>query len=64
MADKDGLIIFLRNISFDVPVDAGYKAWSECDASGEEDDSCSGDCGKCRYEYMKSKGWLNPEVTK
>lgn len=61
MADKEELIKFLRHIGEDaVPDDA--IAWVECTSQGKDDESCAehGDCGICRFEYMKKKGWLNP----
>lgn len=53
------LLHFLRNIGNDENPD-GSPAWVECDDTGpiEEAKDCKGDCGKCRYDYMKKKGWL------
>ena len=49
---------FLRNICNDFNDDS--PAYPECEGQGKDDESCAEheDCGICRYEYMKRKGWL------
>jgi len=50
---------FLRHIGDDVVPD-NVVAWPECEGQGPDEDSCPDhkDCGICRFEYMKRKGWL------
>lgn len=50
---------FLRHVGDDVVPD-NVVAWIECVRQGGEE-SCPKheDCGICRFEYMKRKGWLN-----
>ena len=63
MTDKEEIIQFLRNITYDI-VPAGITAWSECknnevlDKDGDGHCPKHGDCGICRFEHMKRKGWL------
>lgn len=51
---------FLRHVGEDAVPD-GVVAWIECEGQGPDEDSCAkhGDCGICRFEYMKRKGWLD-----
>lgn len=51
---------FLRHVGDDVVPD-GVAASPECEGQGVDEDSCPNheDCGICRFEYMKRKGWLN-----
>lgn len=51
---------FLRHVGDDVVPD-NVVAWPECEGQGVDEDSCASheDCGICRFEYMKRKGWLN-----
>lgn len=61
MANKEEVIKYLRCISDDFdPSDAEYDTSPECEGQGDED-SCPDhrNCGICRFEYMKRKGWLN-----
>ena len=64
--DKERLISYLRGIGQDAPED-GSEAFPECSVFEEKDEDgyghCPkhGNCGICRYEYMKQKGWLKEE---
>lgn len=65
-SDKEELIRFLGHIGDDFCEDEKVTIWAECEAGRHmsvDDDSCPDhqDCGICRYEYMKAKGWLIPE---
>ena len=53
---KDNIIEFLKHIGDDF-VPEGVIAHAEC----MEGETCPEheDCGICRYEYMKGKGWLS-----
>ena len=64
--DKDELIQWLHFIGDDFdPDDPSYVTSPECEGQGEPDEDGNGhcpdhgNCGICRYEYMKSKGWLS-----
>lgn len=64
---KSELVRFLRNVGFDCnDKDKDYDFWTECKGQGSDDESCAehGDCGTCRFEYMKRKGWLSPMIAK
>ena len=62
--NKDELISFLGHIGDDFCADKSVVCWPECEGQSETDEdgwrSCPEhqDCGICRYEYMKTKGWL------
>ncbi len=60
---KKEVIEFLCHIGDDVVPD-GVVAWPECEGQGEREGSCANheDCGICRFEYMKRKGWLSAEL--
>lgn len=62
---REEVIKFLRHIGNDVVPD-DVVAWVECEGQGADEDSCAEheDCGICRFEYMKKKGWLSDSVTK
>jgi len=53
--DKVDLIEFLKNID-----DDDFNP--EC--KNREFCPKHNNCGICRFEYMKEKNWLNPELTK
>ena len=65
---RAGLFQFLRNVGNDEVKEAdevaGYEPWPECEMTHELDEDGYGhcpahrDCGLCRYEYMKVKGWV------
>lgn len=67
---KEEIINFLQHVGFDCcdrHEDCEVKLWEECDADNEnkDDPECCpehGNCGVCRFEYMKKKGWLSPAV--
>lgn len=63
MASKEEEITkYLRHIGDDYAEDDETQDCSpECEGQGEEEGFCPGhkDCGICRFEYMKKKGWLN-----
>jgi hypothetical protein len=69
MNKQEELITFLQHIGDDcVPdgVDDDYKDFHiECSMSEDEEGCCPkhGNCGICRYEYMKSKGWLSEDIS-
>lgn len=59
-AEEKELEDWLRHIGDDfVPGDPDQVTSPECDGQGEEG-FCPehSDCGKCRLEYMKKRGWL------
>ena len=61
MSEEVGEITtFLRHIGDDV-VPAGVEVSPECMEQVDKEGFCPyhGDCGICRFEYMKKKGWLN-----
>ena len=59
--DKNELIKYLRHIGDDfVEGDMDYDTSPECE--GEESCPDHKNCGICRFEYMKKKGWLSPEL--
>lgn len=61
MSSKEEEILqFLRHVGDDV-VPNDVVPWPECEGQGTDEDSCAdhGDCGICRFEYMKRKGWLS-----
>lgn len=63
---KEEVIKYLRHVGDDfAPEDENQVTSPECEGQGEEG-LCPDhqDCGVCRFEYMKKKGWLNPEVAK
>lgn len=63
MSEKDDVIKYLRHIGDD---------FSEEEPDLDTTPECGGgefcpkhkNCGICRFEYMKKKGWLKPEVAK
>lgn len=60
---KDKLIEFLRYIEADCPND---EPFNDEPIEGQEIDGVCPDhlnCGICRYEYMKQKGWLSSVLT-
>ncbi len=59
------IIKYLRHVGDDfAPEDETQVTSPECEGQGEVDEDGYGlcpnpkDCGICRYEYMKRKGWL------
>lgn len=62
MANKEETIKYLRHVGDDfAPEDESQVTSPECEGQGEDEGSCAthGDCGICRFEYMKRKGWLS-----
>lgn len=61
---KAEVIKYLRHVGDDfAPEDESQVTSPECEGQGEEEGSCPKhkNCGICRYEYMKKKGWLSEE---
>lgn len=60
---SDELIKYLQHIGDDCGMEGDdYEDFHiECIGQGEDEDSCPDhkNCGICRYEYMKNKGWLS-----
>lgn len=66
---SEEIVQWLRFIGDDFdPNDEDYVTSPECEGQGELDEDGYGhcpdpkDCGKCRFEYMKAKGWLSEEA--
>ncbi len=59
MTNKDNIIEFLKHVGNDCGDDNYKNYWIECSMSKFKD-TCPKhqNCGICRYEYMKSMGWL------
>ena len=61
MGKEEEIIQFLRYVGFDyVEEDESIDTWPECE--DQADDGCcppDANCGRCRFEYMKKKGWLS-----
>ena len=62
---KDDVIKFLRYTGDDYCEDPTVEISPECTGQEDEDGCCPShrDCGVCRFEYMKRKGWLSPALT-
>ena len=64
---KKEVIQFLRNVGNDFnDKDPTYNNfWAECEGQGDSE-TCAKhqDCGICRFEYMKRKGWLSPKLVR
>lgn len=60
---KDEVIKWLRHVGDDfAPDDPDQDTHPECEGQNKEDPECCPahkDCGLCRFEYMKQKGWLS-----
>lgn len=59
---REEIIKYLRHVGDDFdPKDKSVDTSPECEGQGKDEDSCPDhkDCGICRYEYMKKKGWLS-----
>lgn len=57
---KEDVIKYLRHVGDDyAEEDEGINTSPECEGQGEEE-FCPDhdDCGICRFEYMKRRGWL------
>lgn len=62
---KDKIIKYLRHIGHDfAEEDEEQDTSPECEGQGEEEGFCPRhhNCGICRYNYMKNKGYLNPDM--
>ncbi len=58
---KDEVIKYLRHIGDDfAEEDESIDTSPEC--KGQESCPDHNDCGICRFEYMKRKGWLSKEA--
>ena len=60
---KEEIIRYLRHVGDDLAKeDENIDTSPECTEPSDEDGCCPShmDCGVCRFEYMKKKGWLSP----
>ncbi len=62
---KEEIIKYLRYIGDDfVEEDESIDTSPECEGQGEGFCPDPPDCGKCRFDFMKRKGWLSEQAMK
>ena len=65
---REELVVFLKHIGEDCVPDGSDDDYEdfhiECSTYEDEEGCCPkhGNCGICRHEYMKRKGWLSKDV--
>ncbi len=62
---KEEIVKYLRHVGKDyAEEDESIDTSPECEEPSDKDGCCPNhkNCGTCRYEYMKRKGWLSEEA--